>query len=120
MKITHEQAVDILDVLEGRKEPSDAKQEKFCERVHKVYFSWRSADPLWIQENLDAIMPFVLAEWAVDAHGRPVRPDNSHSWQFAKRWGLYANKRPASLALFHINKMDLRSTRDILKQKGYE
>lgn len=107
LKITHQQAIDILDVLEGRKEPADDKQARFAEKVNKVYFSWRTADPLWIADNLNEIMPQVLAEWAVDSRGIPTRPDNGHSWQFAKRYQLYANKRPASMALFHIDKIKL-------------
>jgi hypothetical protein len=107
MKITHQQAVDILDVLEGRKEPEDEKQAAFAERVHRVYFSWREADPLYIMGHIDQIVPFALAEWAVDTRGVPARPDNGHSWDFARRYQLWANKAPANQAKHYIEKLQL-------------
>ena len=80
VKINHDQAVDILDVLEGRREPADDKQAKFCEKVVKVYFSWRNADPIWIMQHIESIIPLALATWRVNHEGRFFR---SHVYLFA-------------------------------------
>ena len=112
-KISHQQAVDILDVLEGRKQPENDKQATFCGTVHKVYFAWRNADPLWIMANIEAVIPLALSGWAVNHEGRPTRPDSEQSWQFAKKYQLWQSGAPYGLAKHYIDKYEL-------KAKGYK
>ena len=109
IKITNDQATDILAVLEGRKEPIDAKQAKFCEKVHKLYFSWRNADPLWIMANIETIAPLALASWTVNHEGRPTRPDSEPSWQFAKKYGLWQSGQPIGHAKNIIDRYQLKT-----------
>lgn len=113
LRITHQQAVDILAVLEGRTEPADEKQAAFALKVKKVYFAWRSADPIWIMANISDIIPLALATWRVDTTGRPTRPDSDTSWQFAKRYQLWNNGGPSGIAKQQIDRYEL-------KQRGYK
>ena len=106
-KITHDQAVSILDVLDGRKEPQDDKQATFCEKVVKVYFAWREADPLWIMSNISTITPLALATWAVDSNGKPTRPDSEPSWTFAKKYELWKHNGPYGHAKNIIDRYQL-------------
>ena len=108
-KVTHDQAISILDVLEGRTEPADDKQAEFVGRVQKVYFAWRSADPLWIMANIETVIPLALATWRVNHEGRPTRPDSEISWQFAKRYQLWNNGGPSGIAKQHIDRYELKA-----------
>lgn len=105
LKIDHSKAKAILDVLEGRTEPEDDKQEAFILKVHKIYFSWLDATDDDIQQNADIIIPCVLARWAVDSDGVPTRPDSHHSWAYAKQHQLWLNRGPSPAVRFHIDKI---------------
>lgn len=108
-KVTHDQAISILDVLEGRTEPADDKQAEFVGRVQKVYFAWRSADPLWIMANIEMVTNLAIASWAVDAFGRPVKPDSEFDWSFARKYELWKHKGPYGHAKNIIDRYQLSS-----------
>ena len=105
MKIPHDKAIAILDVLEGRTEPEDAKQEAFILKVQKIYFSWTDASDDYIQNNAEMVIPSALGFWAVDSQGVPTRPDSHHSWLYSKQHKFWVAGKPSKAVQFYIDKI---------------
>ena len=95
--ITREQGKVIWEVLNGDVEPT-AEQEEYCLRIKNFYMGWRNAPDSYIEANKDVIFPMAIREWMVSRDGIPSRPEDSKSWTFAKRWGLWYQGSKTELA----------------------
>jgi hypothetical protein len=96
--IPERMALPIWQVLYGYRQPDNEQQRQFVRTVDDVSLSWKSAPDEYIKENLEEIIPQIIATWRVDRNGHPTRPDYGPDLRFAEKWGLWARGKPTKLA----------------------
>lgn len=84
-------------VITGQKQAMDARLKAYCHRVKSVKLNWHEAPDDYIRWNLNELIAKAVSEWAVDQHGKPVRPTSNAGWIFAKKYGLWKAGKPTNL-----------------------
>lgn len=83
--------------LVGEDKDPDPDIAVYAKTIKRIRLNWHEAPEDYIRWNLNEILPQVLNEWAVDMKGKPLRPGNSRSWDFAKRYGLWKAGKPTNI-----------------------
>ena len=102
--IPEDKAIVLWLCLTGEKIPTP-EQRKYCQKVKTVTLNWRTAPDSYISKNLPTVIPQALNDWSVDLKGRPIKPSNKWSMEFARKWGLWKGNRPS--VLVHSKQMSL-------------
>jgi len=96
-----DEAVKLWRILDGQAKPMNDSQKRYCDQVRhdvkRVVLNYRTAPEDYVRKNLHKLLPQILADWVVDAHGRPMRPANAWQWAFAKKYGLWKGHRPSQI-----------------------
>lgn len=87
IKVTKEQGHNIWYILNGEIE-AQPEQEKFIEKIEKIYLNYANAPDSYIKQNMDSYIRYCKNEWPVDYDGKPSRPYGTKQWNIAKKWGF--------------------------------
>jgi hypothetical protein len=90
--VTAAQGDRLWRLKTGLEVPRAAAEAKVVERTKRVYLSRHTAPTIYIEKNLDLLLPMLLSDWLVDRQGRYVKPEE-HAWETARRYKLWEHGR---------------------------